>query len=135
VSEPVHPYVTDQACPCGKGFLIDYGPESPDLLCDDPNCVYDPFESGPVSPIDEHDPDDPVTHPNHYTRIPGVEVWDVLKYFPYLRGNSLKYLLRAGYKTNTLEDLRKAQAYIQKEIEELERGNVRVSRMYGDEGQ
>lgn len=118
-------------CMCGRPFM-DAGPGIGVECTGGFECTA----PSPFSPLDRHveeeESDDPVGHPKHYTRIPGVEVWDVLKYFPYLRGNALKYLLRAGYKTNTLEDLKKAQAYIQKEIEELERGNVRVSRMHGD---
>lgn len=64
---------------------------------------------------------DRVTRPQHYVnQVPGVECWDVLKHFPYLRGTSIKYLWRAGDKDDIIQDLRKAIAYIQKEIELIE---------------
>lgn len=81
------------------------------------------IESGPISPLDAHHA---VNHPKHYTnQVRGVEAWDVLKYFPYLRGNALKYLWRAGDKDDIVQDLRKAIAYIEKEIEMIEEERYR----------
>lgn len=65
--------------------------------------------------------EDVVGKPKHYrTQVPGVEAWDILKHFNYLRGNSMKYLWRAGDKGDIIQDLRKAIAYIEKEIELIE---------------
>lgn len=63
----------------------------------------------------------PVSHPSHYQIAPGLEAIDVTKHFSFLRGNSLKYLLRADKKGNAVEDLEKAKQYIDFEIEELKR--------------
>jgi len=66
--------------------------------------------------------DDPVNHPKHYT-FGAFEVIDVLQdWFP---NNPLlwqvgKYIARAERKGRTLEDLRKAMFYLQREIERLE---------------
>lgn len=66
--------------------------------------------------------DDPVNHPKHYT-FGNFEVIDVLQdWFP---NNPLlwqvgKYIARAERKGRTLEDLRKAMFYLQREIERLE---------------
>ena len=82
-------------------------------------------ESGPISPIDKYDL---VTHPKHYTnQVPGIECWDVLKHFPYLRGTAVKYLWRAGDKDDIIQDLRKAIQYINKEIEMIEEERSRES--------
>ena len=65
---------------------------------------------------------DPVNHPSHYAEtVPGVECIDVTKHFSFCRGNAIKYLWRAGKKdaAKTVEDLRKAIWYIEKEIETL----------------
>lgn len=74
--------------------------------------------------LDNHDA---VIHPNHYvSQVPGIEAWDVLKYFPYLRANAMKYLWRAGDKDDVIQDLRKSIAYITKEIEMIEEERARA---------
>lgn len=98
---------------------------SVDLYCVNYDCPQpDPWRSvGPIPPLDSHDA---VGHPKHYTnQVRGVEAWDVLKYFPYLRGNAMKYLWRAGDKDDIIQDLRKALAYINKEIEMIEEERAR----------
>lgn len=56
---------------------------------------------------------DPVNHPPHYTSVvPGIECIDVTEHFPFLRGNAIKYLWRAGAKGDPIEELRKARWYI-----------------------
>lgn len=64
-----------------------------------------------------------VDHPSHYT-YGKLEVWDAIIALElnYCRGNVLKYIARAGKKNveNELEDLRKAQAYLAKEIARVE---------------
>ena len=65
-----------------------------------------------------------VNHPPHYTAHPaGIECIDVIEHLTFLRGTAIKYLWRAGQKGDagkTIEDLRKAIWYIQREIKNLE---------------
>lgn len=65
---------------------------------------------------------DPVKNPSHYKHPSGVEVIDITRYESFLRGNILKYVLRAPYKGHELQDLRKAAQYLEWEIERVERG-------------
>ena len=65
---------------------------------------------------------DPVNSPAHYT-AGGIETIDFIeaKQLNYHLGNCVKYLSRAGLKTeDTLEDLKKAAWYLNREIENLE---------------
>lgn len=73
---------------------------------------------------------DRVQHPQHYTWLKdkcGVEVIDITRHMDFCLGNAVKYLLRAGHKTEqgytdrekTIEDLRKAVWYIQDKINQL----------------
>lgn len=65
---------------------------------------------------------DNVNHPSHYTDGK-IEVIDYIedKKLGYHLGNAVKYISRAGKKdpTKTVEDLRKAAWYINREIERL----------------
>ncbi|MFF1908642.1 DUF3310 domain-containing protein [Kitasatospora sp. NPDC058218] len=64
---------------------------------------------------------DAVNHPGHYTWLPnGLEVIDITAHFNFVRGNALKYLMRADFKGRTVEDLKKARWYIDYEIGQLE---------------
>ncbi|MFJ9771798.1 DUF3310 domain-containing protein [Kitasatospora sp. NPDC101157] len=64
---------------------------------------------------------DAVNHPDHYTWLPGgLEVIDITRNFSFVRGNAMKYLFRADFKGNPLEDLKKARWYIDYEISQLE---------------
>lgn len=71
--------------------------------------------------------DDPevVNHPNHYT-TGKIEAWDAIHGLGlgYLAGNVVKYLARYKYKGRPLEDLLKAQAYLNKLIEEETNGST-----------
>jgi len=60
---------------------------------------------------------DPVDHPAHY-KVGGIETIDFIeaKKLNYNIGNVVKYLTRADHKGNKLEDLRKAQWYLTREI-------------------
>ncbi len=65
---------------------------------------------------------DPVNHPSHYKHPSGIECIDVVEHLPFLRGNAIKYLWRAGEKggrVQHIEDLRKAKWYIEREIANL----------------
>ncbi|MCX4685455.1 DUF3310 domain-containing protein [Kitasatospora purpeofusca] len=78
----------------------------------------EPNFPGPIVATGEADS---VNHPSHYTWLPnGLEVIDLTQHFNFVRGNALKYLLRADFKGNTLEDLKKARWYIDYEIRHLE---------------
>jgi hypothetical protein len=69
--------------------------------------------------IHDHKPD-PVNHPEHY-KVGGIETIDFIeaKKLNYNIGNVVKYLTRADHKGNKLEDLRKAQWYLTREISAL----------------
>ena len=65
-----------------------------------------------------------VNHPNHYggkdnlyEAIKVIEAWDL----GFNLGNSVKYISRAGKKSNRLEDLEKASWYINREINKLKK--------------
>tara|TARA_R110001592_G_scaffold260791_2_gene525544 strand:+ start:576 stop:926 length:351 start_codon:yes stop_codon:yes gene_type:complete len=65
-----------------------------------------------------------VNHPNHYggednlyEAIKVIEAWDL----GFNLGNTVKYISRVGKKTNTLEDLKKASWYINREINKLKK--------------
>lgn len=65
---------------------------------------------------------DPVNHPAHYTSHPsGVEAIQITEHFNFNIGNAIKYLWRAGLKTDSAQiDLRKAEWYIKREIDRLD---------------
>lgn len=63
---------------------------------------------------------DPVEHPKHYTQHPsGVECITITEHMNFNLGNSVKYIWRAGLKTNSIEDLRKARWYLDRELQRL----------------
>lgn len=71
-----------------------------------------------------------VNHPSHYTWLKdvcGVEVIDITRHMNFNLGNVLKYVLRAGHKSEEgmssnqkkIEDLQKAIFYLNDEIQRL----------------
>ena len=66
--------------------------------------------------------DERVNHPEHYTKG-GIEVHDFISAWRmnFDAGNVIKYVTRAPYKNNKLEDLKKARWYLNKLIEEAEK--------------
>ena len=83
----------------------------------------------PDEPVDQSaspaEPVDLVNQPPHY-KAGGMEAIDVIEAFApdnYHRASALKYLLRAGRKDDTVQDLRKAVWYIKREIERQETSN------------
>jgi hypothetical protein len=63
-----------------------------------------------------------INHPKHYNKHPsGVECIVVAEYFNFCLGNTIKYIWRAGEKqgASALEDLEKAQWYLEREISKL----------------
>ena len=74
---------------------------------------------------------DPIGRPKHYNKK-GIEAIDVIEAFAgnkYLRGNALKYVLRADYKGDTLKDLKKAVWYLQREIAQMEKLEAHVTKV------
>lgn len=73
---------------------------------------------------------DNVNKPNHYQGSKGLEAIEVVHNFigslagssAFFWGNAIKYLLRFQNK-NGLEDLKKAEFYLKRLIEELEHGS------------
>lgn len=53
---------------------------------------------------------DPVTSPDHYRWIPGIECKNVVAYFDKFRGDAIQYIWRSGHKEGESEAraLRKA---------------------------
>ena len=68
-------------------------------------------------------PADPINNPAHYTHG-GIEVLDYLEAkgldTDFHLANVIKYVSRAGYKINKLEDLKKARFYLDRRIKILE---------------
>ena len=68
-------------------------------------------------------PDDPVNHPSHYTSG-DIEVLDAIEDWKlgYHLGQVVKYVARSGKKdpSKEVEDLKKAQFYLNREISRLE---------------
>lgn len=68
----------------------------------------------------------PVNHPKHYNSHPsGVECIDIVEYMSFNVGNTVKYLWRVGQKGPTLEELKKAAWYLEREIQLVEKMEVR----------
>ena len=63
-----------------------------------------------------------VNSPSHYTRG-NIEVWDFIRDqgLNYFRGNAIKYICRAGYKSpqTEVEDLKKAIHYLENELNSI----------------
>lgn len=75
--------------------------------------------------------EDKVHHPSHYTWLKekcGIEVLDIARHLNFNLGNCIKYILRAGHKSEEgmsnkekkIEDLKKAVFYLNDEIKLLE---------------
>ena len=63
-----------------------------------------------------------MNHPKHYTSHPSaIECIQIVEWMGFNVGNAIKYLWRADEKGNALEDLRKAQWYVNREIEKREK--------------
>lgn len=75
---------------------------------------------------------DQVNHPAHYggaddpyEAIKVIEAWEL----GFHLGNAVKYIARAGKKSDLLTDLKKAGWYLQREIDRLE--EERTHEQYG----
>lgn len=74
---------------------------------------------------------DNINHPSHYTsHSSGIECIDIAEHHDFCIGNAIKYLWRAGLKSEDgiskkekqIEDLKKAIWYIKREIKHLSNG-------------
>ena len=65
--------------------------------------------------------DDKVNSPSHY-KVGGIETIDFIeaKQLGYHLGNVIKYISRADYKDDKLENLKKAQWYLNRAVSQLE---------------
>lgn len=69
-----------------------------------------------------------INHPNHYN-VGSIEVIDAIEDWGFgegfNRGNAIKYIARAGLKdpSKEIEDLKKAEWYLAREIARLEKKN------------
>lgn len=65
---------------------------------------------------------DAVEHPPHYTGHPsGIECIQITEHMNFCLGNAFKYIWRAGLKGDSVQDLKKAIWYLQREIDLIER--------------
>ena len=65
-----------------------------------------------------------VNHPNHYGGENNpLEVINIIEHYDlnFNLGNVIKYCLRAGKKDELIQELKKAQWYIKREIQRLEK--------------
>lgn len=79
--------------------------------------VVKTIEESEVKAIKLPKQEDVINHPSHYTRGK-IEVIDFIEdqQLPYHLGNVIKYIARAGYKGDKLEDLKKARWYLDRYI-------------------
>lgn len=79
--------------------------------------VVQTIEESEVKTIELPKKEDVINHPSHYTRGK-IEVIDFIEdqQLPYHLGNVIKYIARAGYKGDKLEDLKKARWYLDRYI-------------------
>jgi hypothetical protein len=84
---------------------------------------------------------DPVNHPAHYTNPKWpYEVIDLTEQLDFVLGNAVKYVLRAPYKGNEVEDLEKAKWYLDRYISNGTDDNyvsdddvMEIARSFGDD--
>ena len=78
---------------------------------------------------------DPVKNPSHYCSHPsGIECIQVTEHMNFCIGNAIKYLWRAGLKTEEglddkmkqVQDMRKAIWYIEREINRIQQNEQRI---------
>lgn len=73
---------------------------------------------------------DPIDNPEHYRCVANcpecgndIEVISITERHDFIIGNVLKYILRSGRKGDALEDLKKAQWYLGRQIKKMEGRN------------
>lgn len=91
---------------------------------DTPKWTVEPKPTYAVKPATT----DNVNHPKHYTSHPsGVECIQITEHYNFCVGNAIKYVWRAGLKSEVgsdpvekqIEDLNKAIWYLRREVERL----------------
>ena len=92
-----------------------------DVIINDKNecqCLY--FKMREPKLMFEIEEKEMVDHPSHYNQ--GIETIDYIESWSmnFNTGNVIKYVTRAGYKNDQLEDLKKAMWYLQREIDRVE---------------
>lgn len=82
--------------------------------------VAQTIEEPEVKVVEVPKNEDVINRPSHYTRGK-IEVIDFIEdqQLPYHLGNVIKYIARAGYKGDKLEDLKKARWYLDRYINEV----------------
>lgn len=80
-----------------------------------------PYDGGKLEFVDHEEDqimsEDMVNHPPHYTSHPsGIECIQVTEHMGFCLGNAIKYLWRADLKADSIEDMKKAIWYIEREI-------------------
>jgi len=85
------------------------------------DAAFDAVRKGAKALSDKFFEDNAVNHPAHYT-AGGIEVYDFIKAkkLSYELGNVVKYVSRAEYKANKLQDLQKARWYLDAAIKQEE---------------
>lgn len=84
------------------------------------NMAANTLEEPEVKVVELPKKEDVINHPSRYTRGK-IEVIDFIEdqQLPYHLGNVIKYIARAGYKGDKLEDLKKARRYLDRYINEV----------------
>lgn len=69
---------------------------------------------------------DKIKKARHYNVHPsGVECIEVVEHMTFCAGNAIKYLWRAGLKGGKLQDLKKAEYYISREVQRVAKGKTK----------
>lgn len=89
------------------------------------NCLVLRRKAG-LMPVSDSKPD-PVNHPAHYN-LGGIEVIDAIEAWglTFKLANVVKYVARADHKGKPLEDLKKAQWYLNREIAQREAAEAKA---------
>lgn len=100
--------VTEEVSPADETLETDIGK----LLNRSP-AEFAPKKSSPIS-------EDPV-NPSHYRKHPsGIECIEITRHLNFNIGNAIKYIWRHADKGDPIENLKKAQWYIDDEIRRLQ---------------
>ena len=86
------------------------------------NSLFEPFNIEKKNVIsDSPNKREMINHPNHYNmgKYEAIDVIEDWKLNFHL-GNTIKYISRAGYKDDIIQDLKKARWYLDREIQRLE---------------
>jgi hypothetical protein len=116
--EPVARMIKCPTCD-GVGILNNSNYVLP-VICNDCNGSGKYFQFQMEKKLSKEDKEDKVNHPKHYT-FGTIEVITVIEDWKleFHEGNCIKYIARAKHKGNELEDLKKAQWYLNRKIKQL----------------